>query len=680
MRRHKSGEAMDRLRKLSLKNKIFFSTTAVILLISVLIALFTRWVLISSLNSELQRRGLGIAQSIAESCRGFILTENIPELTSLAFDARLGERRQLVLYVFILNKQNKVLCHTFTDTFPRDLADANALLPEANSSIRLLRLENLSVYDVAVPVIEGIYRIGTVRLGVNKQHIDQLIGKLRTTFVGFVSVVTVIFFAISHWLSKYITRPIWELTKISDEISRGNFDVQNMPGATVRCWQIKGCLENACPADGCSALPCQTPDETGRGADGPCPDDADICRNCGAYPKGGRDEVRQLTESFLNMTRRIQISQKQLRESEEKYRSLFTGGPNPIFVVDRDNLHILSANPAVEETYGYCRRELVGMPFTRLGPVDLQENKWASLKRNAGQRSTMVRAKVQFYKKDNTAFYVNVHASPARYQDRDALIIATTDITEMVEKDNQLIQASKMKTLGEMSAGIAHELNQPLNAIKMGSEFLKMMIQEKRRIADADLFRVVDEMGEQVNRAADIIVRLRDFGRKADFTKDRVNVNRPIQTVLDIVGRQLSLQNINVYAVLDPSDPQILAHHNRIEQVIFNLITNARDAIIQKHERGASPDPKEIRIRSFIDDGHVGVSVSDTGIGVPEHLKDSIFDAFFTTKEMGEGMGLGLSISSGIVEDYGGRIAIDSRQNRGTTFTLIFPRAELPDG
>ena len=668
---------MGRLRNLSLKNKIFFSTTAVILLISVLIALFTRWVLISSLTSELQRRGLGISESIAESCRGFILTENIPELTSLIFDARLGEKRQLILYVFVLNKNNQVLSHTFTDVFPEGLDRANRMAPEANKRIRLIKMRGYSVYDVAVPVKEGIYRIGTVRLGLNKEHIDQLIGKLRTTFVGFVSVVTVIFFIISHGLSKYITRPIWELTKISDAISRGNFNVQPPPSRDIRCWEIRGCQRAGCPAYGNQQIPCWYVDETeGKGR---FPEKSDRCHHCEVYKKGFRDEVAQLTESFLNMTNRIKISQAQIRESEEKYRSLFTGGPNPIFVVDRRTLEILSANPIAEETYGYSRKELVGKPVTDLGPFDFEENTWRYLKTGGEQRSTMISAKVQFTKKNKTPFYVNVHASPTRYQDREALIIATTDITEMVEKDSQLIQASKMKTLGEMSAGIAHELNQPLNAIKMGSEFLKMMIEKQRRIPPGDLFQVVDEMSAQVDRAAEIIIRLRDFGRKADFTRDRIIINKPIQTVLDIVGKQLSLQNIRVKTILDPSIPAILADHNRLEQVIFNLITNARDAIIQKQDIGPYGNGREIFIRSFLENGRVAVSIADTGIGVPEHLRDSIFDAFFTTKEMGEGMGLGLSISSGIVEDYEGRIDIESRQGDGAIFRLTFPCADPPE-
>ena len=160
---------------------------------------------------------------------------------------------------------------------------------------------------------------------------------------------------------------------------------------------------------------------------------------------------------------------------------------------------------------------------------------------------------------------MNVHACPAPYEDKNALIVATTDISEMVEKDSQLIQASKMTTLGEMSAGIAHELNQPLNAIKMGSEFLEMMIEKEERIPEQELFQIVREVSSQVDRAEGIIRRLRDFGRKTDFTKEKILINDPINSVLDIIGRQLRLQNIDVQIQLTANLPLILAHHNRIE-------------------------------------------------------------------------------------------------------------------
>lgn len=614
------------MKNTNLKNKIFFFTTAVILLISVFIALFTRWVLISSLTSELKERGLGIGHSIAESSRGYILTKDIPQLISLIFDARLGVRKHLVDYVYITDKQDKILAHTFITDFPVKLRNSNPIEPDKKDGVVLLRLEGKFVYDVAVPVTEGIYRIGSVHIGLEKQHIDQLIGKLRTTFLGFVSAVTILFFIISHHLSKYITRPIRELIKVSDEISRGNFKITHN-------------LENV-------------------------------------DSMGIKDEVRQLSTSFMNMTNRIMDSQAKLTESENKYRSLFTGGPNPIFVLDRETLRILSANPSAEETYGYAKENLIGKFFTDLGSFELDKVQQADFQAQHAGKITTIGSKIQCRTKGGDLLYVNVHACPVRYQDKDAVILATTDITEMVEKDNQLIQASKMTTLGEMSAGIAHELNQPLNAIKMGNEFIDMMIEKKEKIPEKNLLQIVKEVSSQVDRAVDIIDRLRDFGRKADFTKEKININKPVQGVLDIIGRQLRLQNIDIQFKMDEDIPPILAHRNRIEQVIFNLITNARDAINQKLEAGGESQGNCILIETHAREDQVMVTVSDTGIGMDTLLKERIFEAFFTTKKMGEGMGLGLSITNGIVEDYGGKIDIKSLEGQGTTFELSFPAAK----
>jgi PAS domain S-box-containing protein len=632
-----------RLQHTSLKNKIFLATTVVILLISVLIALFTRWVLISSLTSELKQRGLGIATSIAESSRGAILTENRPQLTSLIFDALLGERRYLLDYVFIQDKQGAILAHTFTTPFPDQLARENPLnlSAGADKAIRLLRHRGRDIYDIAVPVLEGIYQIGTVHVGLYKEHIDRLISKLRTTFLGFLSVVTIIFFAVSHWLSRYISRPLTLLTAASDEISRGNSP-----------------HPSAAPPPGAAEPPPPL-----------------VASN---------DEVRLLAESFAHMTARIKSSQAQLRESELKYRSLFTSGPNPIFVLDRRDRTIIDANPSAEEVYGYPRADLIGRSFDALGPFEMEiDQGW-----EVAPEPRLVSAKVTCQRRDKTPFYVNVHACPTRYGDRPALIVATTDITEMVEKDNQLIQFSKLKTLGEMSAGIAHELNQPLNAIKMGSEYLEMMAQRSQRaqrkereemMSREDLQTVGAELSRQVDRATAIIGRLRDFGRKSDCSRERVCLNDPIRSVMKILAPQLELQNIEVVLDLAEGLPPVRAHHNRIEQVIFNLLTNARDAINQKADADDGGVERRIDIGTVSRDGHAVVTVKDTGCGIPEEVQAKIFEAFFTTKEMGEGMGLGLSISSGIVEDYRGAIRVDSILGQGTTFRLSFPVAPPGD-
>jgi len=390
---------------------------------------------------------------------------------------------------------------------------------------------------------------------------------------------------------------------------------------------------------------------------------------------GENGEIEFISGAFLDITER-KLAEKAVQESEEKYRSIFNSGPNPIFVLDRQTLEILDANPMAEETYGYSKKEMKGRSFSFLGPIDDINARLSEFYRDDWPEACVVASKAQHFKKGKIAFYVRVTACPIRYKNSDAVILATTDLTEMLEKEAQLMQASKMTTLGEMSAGIAHELNQPLNAIKMGSDYLTMMVENRREIAENDLVEVARQISGQVDRSVEIINRLREFGRKPDFVKKWVDLNRAVRVIYGIVNQQLVLQNIKLNLDLAENLPPILAHNTRIEQVIFNLVTNAQDAINQKREAGSAVEEHAITVRSYTANNAVVLVVADTGTGIPADVRDKVFEPFFTTKEVGRGMGLGLSITYGIVRDYNGQIEIQTEEGVGSEIRLMFPSAQ----
>ncbi|THB81471.1 MAG: PAS domain S-box protein [Desulfobacteraceae bacterium] len=619
---------MNLFNRLTLKNKIFVSCLGFILLVSILIALFTRSLLIASLTNELKKRGVGIAQSIADSSRVYILTENRAELTALAYDARLGNRKDIVRYLLIADNQGRILAHTFTTGFPDNIQTiVKRQLPDEENTLSV-EVERHSVFHVVVPVKEGIYTVGSVQVGLDRGHIERLISNLRLVFLSFLSMVSVIFFFLSHRLALHITKPVSSLIRYTDQITKGDFNIR--------------------PAEkSMETGPMETEPSTG----------------------AKDDEISKLTDSFIKMTRQLAQSTTRLQDSQKKYRSLFRSGPNPIFVVEKNTFEILDANPNATELFGYLRDELIGMKLYDLGKLGEDE---FSPARTEGD-TMVISAKEKFYKKDGSALFVNIHASPSKYREEDVIIVATTDISELVEKDSQLIQASKMTNLEKMSAGIAHEINQPLNAIKMGAEYLCMMNEKKQRVNDTDMTMVLTQISSQVTRAAEIVGRLKTFSRKADFSREVTNINACILSVNKIIGRQITLQNIDMVLSLDELIPPILAHNNRMEQVIFNLVTNARDAINEKVESDPGAEKGKIKISTFSDTTSAVIEISDNGIGIdPEHM-DSIFESFYTTKEMGEGLGLGLPIIQGIVKDYNGTISVRSTPRVGTGFRIMFP-------
>jgi C4-dicarboxylate-specific signal transduction histidine kinase len=243
---------------------------------------------------------------------------------------------------------------------------------------------------------------------------------------------------------------------------------------------------------------------------------------------------------------------------------------------------------------------------------------------------------------------------------------------ELREKQEQLVQAAKLATLGELTTGVAHELNNPLNNIGLHIGNVLDMLQTPPFDADRVEQNLTSAAG-QVAKATEIISHLRKFGRAAPASRELISVNTVIATSLSLLQEQFRLREIDVVLNLTEQDPQVLGSPIQLEQVYMNLLTNAQDAV-------KNVQVKRISIETAINGQVVTVSIKDTGSGIPAGFEQRVFDPFFTTKDVGEGTGLGLSIVYGIVKDHEGRISVQPNAGGpGAEFIVelpIFSRSE----
>jgi two-component system NtrC family sensor kinase len=240
--------------------------------------------------------------------------------------------------------------------------------------------------------------------------------------------------------------------------------------------------------------------------------------------------------------------------------------------------------------------------------------------------------------------------------------------------DERLLQSQKLAAIGELSAGIAHEINNPLAIIRQEAEWLQVLL---KKVAGRDVPEIgeldgsVRQIVQQVDRCTEITRNLLDFARKRDPVIQAVELNRIIEDMTMLVEKEAKHNNIVIVRDFDPELPPIYSDAPQLRQVILNFLTNATHAI-------GTDGVVTITTRPHGGDA-VDIVISDTGCGIPADHLSKIFDPFFTTKPPGQGTGLGLSICHGIILRLGGQIAVESTVGQGTEFTITLPRSRAAE-
>lgn len=395
-----------------------------------------------------------------------------------------------------------------------------------------------------------------------------------------------------------------------------------------------------------------------------------------------------------------------IKRSEEKYRKLQENLPIGIYTTNFEG-KFLHVNPSCVKIFGYkSADELMKVPVTDVYYSKEQRSEFLQALLADGK---LIKKEVQLVKKDKTVFWglISAHVvfnkggKPFLFdgivediseikstrlkleESNNKITIINQNLEERIrealagqeEQNSLLIQKSKLESLGELAAGIAHEINQPLGVMALTFENLKLKINAP--VFDQEYleakFKSIDE---NINRIRDIIDHVRLFSREQDnFVLDKVNVNKIIQKALSLIGVQLGNHNININLKLEEKIGYTVGSNLKLEQVILNLLSNSKYALEEKAIIVGDPDfSKEIVIKTEATSNRVYIMIEDNGIGIKLKHLPYIFDPFFTTKPEGFGTGLGLSIVYGLVKDMRGEILVNSREREYTKFRISFPR------
>ncbi len=378
----------------------------------------------------------------------------------------------------------------------------------------------------------------------------------------------------------------------------------------------------------------------------------------GASVKNAEGALICFVTSSRDITER-RNAETRLKAQHEIIERILATLPQAVLVVSAKE-RILLSNHAFYSMFNIRERDVKGKALSRFLPVKELES-IISRALSEDKSSFHVDFGMEINGRKHTYSATAVSMPP-----QEALLLFA-DLTEIREKTEKLILNDRLASIGELAAGVAHELGSPLSSIIMFSELLGKQGLPPRAMED------IQTIESEAHRGADIIKDLLAFARKNNADKQKTDVSSILDAVLKLRSHEHKIKNITVVRNISRDLPEVCVDFTRMEQVFLNIIINAEQAMSGDHKKGT------LTITASANENTVRISFADDGKGISEENKKYIFDPFFTTKPMGEGTGLGLSICYGIVRQHGGSLSVSSKEGDGATFILELPVAETPD-
>lgn len=364
-------------------------------------------------------------------------------------------------------------------------------------------------------------------------------------------------------------------------------------------------------------------------------------------------------------------AEQALRQREQDYLILLESTHDSIIVADAETLKVVFSNRHAALMFGFDPVLQDGLGVNILDFIYPEDREMAvkgfveDLYRRERRQRYDVRAKTKYGRE----IWVSALATRIEFQGRVAVLLSLRDVTKekRIEEEKQkleeeLLLAGRLAAVGELAAGVAHELNNPLAAIQGFAQLLT-----KSNDLNEDTKKGMDTIYGEAQRAAKITRNLLSFARKHKPERQLISLNEALEKTLELRAYEMHTNNIELSVQLQPDIPLTMADFYQLQQVFMNIIINAEQAMIESHGRG------RLLVETQWVDGVIQITFTDDGLGIPEENLKRIFDPFFTTKEVGKGTGLGLSVCYGIIQAHGGRIYAQSKLGQGATFVVEIP-------
>ncbi|MCU0223707.1 MAG: PAS domain S-box protein [Acidobacteria bacterium] len=372
------------------------------------------------------------------------------------------------------------------------------------------------------------------------------------------------------------------------------------------------------------------------------------------------DALARAEERAAELQAELVSRTRELARSEAKYRELFDASPDLYLVVDARG-RIAEVNRTLLRATGYRHEELLGRRAPTLIVAEARRRLWAALPAFV-ESGRVENLELVIRRRDGSPIDAIVNAAAVR--DESGRLVGAhaviRDITSRLALQRQLHQADRLVATGRLAAGVAHEINNPLQAILLHMALIEAALPED--FAERDAF---ERVREGVRRIRQIVAALLDLHRGGEQQLQSVDVHAVLEEALGLAQTPLRHGGVRVLRELAPELPRVWAVERHVYQVVLNLLLNALDAMRDGGQL-------TVRTRFLFAAGEIEIDIGDTGPGIPENLLPQIFDPFFTGGDRSR-TGLGLFVTYGLVRQHGGRLQVDSQPGRGTTFRVVFP-------